>query len=1335
MEAVLRELKMRELENSGYDVMDMLARGELPDCCGYNNSSTSSGSSGTPRKDLKAQAHGDDGMDAYWGSSENGSPPRQQELRPPGSPRMGLSPRFPRPTSAGYRSLNSSIDSMSAGGGSTAPIAGSVEPRRWGLWGSRSSGSSGSSSFGRRQQLRAAAGPVAEARGGDAEESGPSGSNTMSFMSKRMSGLVAQATSAASDMAASASAMLQGTPDPEDTLSHQELLTRSRSKLSFTNGASLRESSMAMMGNLLSKDIPIDDDFFRKEATNLPAYHGSPHYLLKPGNQHPNRHLFNLDEISEAQAATEADKVTANVQPGHYRAKDTTDKLLEGADLRERNITWWNKSLSPEEYPLKLGQWKKLHTKAEHAKVASRKRRPAKPKAKIVPRKRSVLWGLPDLPTRPELSRASALLFAVRTARVEVVRTLLECSLGTINTPDGWGYPPLSYAMYMMVRERSMNSDKRRLMCIVDTLLVHLPDPNLGLHPGAPADPRARMALVRDLVKQEPSCLVDSTDPDTSCCKSADFLPDVEKTLTKFYADDPSRHKPYHRHSVMNPLVLAMLLSEDECIPRLSFLVTRCNASLLTAYVYMPDVAIYCMGDERYFSTCHTIIQPVHVAVANRKFNSVKWCLDLGASPNMTGIPMIPTNNPLIFEEKFNKDKASIEQDRDEDREYKQKCAERKKAADAALAEEEAAADANEDVSAEAEEEAKKKKKGPSLFEQIKNIKRVIAGIEIPMLTKPQPWVSPLHLAGRHGLAEISSLLLDRGAMVNGGEAARHAKKTPFEEAASFARREFRGSNDMAARPNHQLMKSVVEDCIPEMNANLKAAAINEAASKAAKMFDPTTAALKAASLAAKIIIMVMLEMRKRPIVHWDPALFAAHTMLLSRAPLNAAEGQTSIIIRDIMDNSTWAWAGEKVKLKIDDDAWQLEATKDMRRLRMSRMGRKAMLKTTDLKEYRRFKKAVICKSDTAYFTAGAKAMLDVYNAMAKEVIEEQKERAKANNARLLRLTQASAQKYKTEFQQLLDQHARNLQGAMGEKARDLAEAFAFEAASFQVSAVAELLERSNAAMAGATRNLDADLRNSTATVDDDPAGDLLTQALGDEEERGSLIPLEGEPSLVGQARQRAASAVQAGVATITPLTAQGGLEAQTRSILAGKLDAAQTAAQGMVDSAGRAASESLQLRPSTSKKAAKAPKTFKLPSKKPMTEVQATITIATVGAAAAAAAAAIGASTCERLTEEANQVAKNQLTQLAVGMRDNYGAMDASHLGAMADQGLDGVVGPLMVSIQDLVVADGQAIEESANVLADMDMDALEGAMAYFMEMQVGLADMLELIGIEDAF
>ncbi len=44
---------------------------------------------------------------------------------------------------------------------------------------------------------------------------------------------------------------------------------------------------------------------------------------------------------------------------------------------------------------------------------------------------------------------------------------------------------------------------------------------------------------------------------------------------------------------------------------------------------------------------------------------------------------------------------------------------------------------------------------------------------------------------------------------------------------------------------------------------------------------------------------------------------------------------------------SSWSWVGTEVHEGIDDDTWQLEATKKVRMFKLSRTGYQAMLETS----------------------------------------------------------------------------------------------------------------------------------------------------------------------------------------------------------------------------------------------------------------------------------------------------------------------------------------------------------------------------------------------------
>ena len=69
---------------------------------------------------------------------------------------------------------------------------------------------------------------------------------------------------------------------------------------------------------------------------------------------------------------------------------DTDERcLLPPTDVC-RNIAWYNKCLSPEEYPLKPGKWKAFLRKAKKAVGDASRRKPCKPGETPKPRKKTV---------------------------------------------------------------------------------------------------------------------------------------------------------------------------------------------------------------------------------------------------------------------------------------------------------------------------------------------------------------------------------------------------------------------------------------------------------------------------------------------------------------------------------------------------------------------------------------------------------------------------------------------------------------------------------------------------------------------------------------------------------------------------------------------------------------------------------------------------------------------------------------------------------------------------------------------------------------------------------
>lgn len=185
--------------------------------------------------------------------------------------------------------------------------------------------------------------------------------------------------------------------------------------------------------------------------------------------------------------------------------------------------------------------------------------------------------------------------------------------------------------------------------------------------------------------------------------------------------------------------MIATLLADRA---RLAFMVRVCAADLDTAPVFLPDIPTYFRSMwQKQCGKCASTVMPLHLAVLHRsKDDLVKLLLDLGADPNLYGRP----RDHVKQWAKYNK------------------------------------------------------KAGGAPPGKVAAIIDYVRNFEIPGLSKPNPWVTPLHLAGRFGQAAAAQLLIARGAVLSHFPAV--ARKTALMEAAAFARKNFQVSNRAAGQ-------------------------------------------------------------------------------------------------------------------------------------------------------------------------------------------------------------------------------------------------------------------------------------------------------------------------------------------------------------------------------------------------------------------------------------------------------------------------------------------------------------------------------------------------------
>ncbi|PNH07632.1 Serine/threonine-protein phosphatase 6 regulatory ankyrin repeat subunit C [Tetrabaena socialis] len=217
--------------------------------------------------------------------------------------------------------------------------------------------------------------------------------------------------------------------------------------------ASIRIANGKMMSGVQGEKLWANEPYYQPD--NL--FNGLPRYmdLTRTAEQPDSIVKQHLDDFA-ARATS-------------YVVKD--DAPLEGAELRARNIQFYHKSMSPVEYPLKIGKWTSFLRLSAKATEKARQRRPCKPGEKPKIRSKNPWFGLAELPSRPELALTSPLVYAVRLGRASCVAALVQLDPVLPNMPDAHGHTPLSYAMFQLAKDRH----SKVLQAITDMLLAARP--------------------------------------------------------------------------------------------------------------------------------------------------------------------------------------------------------------------------------------------------------------------------------------------------------------------------------------------------------------------------------------------------------------------------------------------------------------------------------------------------------------------------------------------------------------------------------------------------------------------------------------------------------------------------------------------------------------------------------------------------------------------------------------------------------------------------------------------------------------------------------------------
>ncbi|GAX81813.1 hypothetical protein CEUSTIGMA_g9241.t1 [Chlamydomonas eustigma] len=660
--------------------------------------------------------------------------------------------------------------------------------------------------------------------------------------------------------------------------------------------------------------------------------------------------------------------------------KDLKVKESSGADLRERNIKWYLKSMSPSEFPLKNDQWKAVIKKAKKAAEEARKRAPCPPGGKIEIRKK---------------------------------KTLCKLSF-SLNTPDGFCHTPLQYAMLMLLKDRHSSVVKH----IVDVLLSHLPFINRAFVAQQYISITVKEAR-RILENRIDAALERTGSTPKALMKELSSLDDQVLLYGQGFTaqDDPS---------VMDPLILGALLND---MGRIAWMVIKCGGNLNDAYVAMPDIPKYLQGQwERMCCRCESRVLPIHIGVMQKRFETVRLLLDLGAEPNAFGteftgntqkdqkrrLKLLANKKSVVLE--FKKEASTSNPFESVWKTKSRGVIKMLKGLKRFVMSIEIPGISKPYPWVSALHLSCRFGQPAITFLLLKRGAALNGGGAAAFAPK-----SPLEealsyarsncqayntLAERAAYAEVrKEACLDESASI--GIEYQERKLQEYlgilkGKAVKIADKEWakaKQKDSSAARPDaDEVLKTALgalsfqpntlscfssEDlakiAIPEMSPVARMAAAYNAVADAFDYLDPTKATMKAVAFAAKIIVKILLEMMKRPICHWDPALYTAHVMLYHRAPLNITEKQTAILLRDLVDNSTYEWLALDKNI-VAEHVWQKSAVNGINALKSNNdVGYKCLDMTSNPKTYKKARRELENKVESTVFSTAMSAVLPAY--------------------------------------------------------------------------------------------------------------------------------------------------------------------------------------------------------------------------------------------------------------------------------------------------------------------------------------------------------------------
>eukprot|EP00798_Chlamydomonas_sp_ICE-L_P030721 gene30721-35750_t len=160
--------------------------------------------------------------------------------------------------------------------------------------------------------------------------------------------------------------------------------------------------------------------------------------------------------------------------------------------------------------------------------------------------------------------------------------------------------------------------------------------PKAGTSPLVLAVRLGRISCVQALLKHSPSINI----PDGFGVTPIQYalfllLKERHNKVVQQIADLILSHRPF----TSSCIVACMRPVSRSDFPTLSSSIFRCAGNLNDSYVALPDIPTYLQGQwEKMAGNCRSKVLPLHVGVMQKKLETVRLMLDMGADPNTFGV-------------------------------------------------------------------------------------------------------------------------------------------------------------------------------------------------------------------------------------------------------------------------------------------------------------------------------------------------------------------------------------------------------------------------------------------------------------------------------------------------------------------------------------------------------------------------------------------------------------------------------------------------------------------------------------------------------------------------